>query len=128
MADELSLASPPLFTQIRAFQTSTHEIFHPHMTTMEDRFAVNQIGPSPPSPIGASDAVGDPDWNVDAVGDPEGNADVAGVDGDIEYVGDPDGGPVTRRIGSTYGSRCGPNCRSRHPRLLPHMILSLSLT
>jgi hypothetical protein len=98
----------------------THEIFHHHMTTMEDRFAVNQIGPLPPSPIGASDTVGDPDWNLDAVGDPEGNADGDGVDGDIEYVGDLDGGPVTRRIGSTYGSRRSPICRSRHSCLLPH--------
>jgi hypothetical protein len=87
---------------------------------MEDRFAVNQIGPSPPSPIGASNAVGDPDWNVNAVGDLEGNADVDGVDGNIEYVGDPEGEPVTRRIGSTYGSRRGPICRSRHSHLLPH--------
>ena len=83
------------------------------MTTMEDRFAVNQIGPSPPSPIGASDAVRDPDWNVDAVGDPEGNADGDGVDGDIEYVRDADGGPVTRRPDAVRSANPGIPASSR---------------
>lgn len=79
----------------------------------------------------ASDAVGDPEGIIDVagnsrvgntVGHPEGDNE-----GDVDDVGDSEGGLVTCTIGSTYGSRRGPN-GSAQPRLLPHASLSSSLT